>query len=78
MAEGGGLLNRYTLLRRIEGSNSSVSARLMTSAVVCPCPQKSRDNKCFLTSGVCTRPPKSARIGRSNMGRNMGRRPGGQ
>ena len=27
MAEGGGLLNRYTLLRRIEGSNPSVSAR---------------------------------------------------
>ena len=26
MAEGGGLLNRYTLLRRIEGSNPSVSA----------------------------------------------------
>ena len=29
MAEGGGLLNRYTLSRRIEGSNPSVSARLM-------------------------------------------------
>lgn len=28
MAEGGGLLNRYTLQRRIEGSNPSVSARL--------------------------------------------------
>ena len=27
MAEGGGLLNRYTLQRRIEGSNPSVSAR---------------------------------------------------
>ena len=27
MAEGGGLLNRYTLSRRIEGSNPSVSAR---------------------------------------------------
>jgi hypothetical protein len=27
VAEGGGLLNRYTLLRRIEGSNPSVSAR---------------------------------------------------
>ncbi len=26
MAEGGGLLNRYTLQRRIEGSNPSVSA----------------------------------------------------
>jgi hypothetical protein len=26
VAEGGGLLNRYTLLRRIEGSNPSVSA----------------------------------------------------
>ena len=26
MAEGGGLLNRYTLSRRIEGSNPSVSA----------------------------------------------------
>jgi hypothetical protein len=28
VAEGGGLLNRYTLQRRIEGSNPSVSARL--------------------------------------------------
>ena len=28
MAEGGGLLNRYTLSRRIEGSNPSVSAKL--------------------------------------------------
>jgi hypothetical protein len=28
VAEGGGLLNRYTLLRRIEGSNPSVSASL--------------------------------------------------
>jgi hypothetical protein len=28
VAEGGGLLNRYTLLRRIEGSNPSVSARI--------------------------------------------------
>jgi hypothetical protein len=27
VAEGGGLLNRYTLLRRIEGSNPSVSAK---------------------------------------------------
>ena len=27
VAEGGGLLNRYTLQRRIEGSNPSVSAR---------------------------------------------------
>jgi hypothetical protein len=26
VAEGGGLLNRYTLSRRIEGSNPSVSA----------------------------------------------------
>ena len=29
MAEGGGLLNRYTLHRRIEGSNPSVSAILL-------------------------------------------------
>jgi hypothetical protein len=28
VAEGGGLLNRYTLLRRIEGSNPSVSASI--------------------------------------------------
>ncbi len=28
MAEGNGLLNRHTLLRRIEGSNPSVSAML--------------------------------------------------
>jgi hypothetical protein len=27
VAEGGGLLNRYTLSRRIEGSNPSVSAK---------------------------------------------------
>jgi hypothetical protein len=27
VAEGGGLLNRYTLIRRIEGSNPSVSAK---------------------------------------------------
>jgi hypothetical protein len=27
VAEGGGLLNRYTLQRRIEGSNPSVSAK---------------------------------------------------
>ena len=31
MAEGGGLLNRYTLQRRIEGSNPSVSARFRAS-----------------------------------------------
>ena len=31
MAEGGGLLNRYTLQRRIEGSNPSVSARFQAS-----------------------------------------------
>ena len=31
MAEGGGLLNRYTLQRRIEGSNPSVSARFSGS-----------------------------------------------
>ena len=29
MAEGGGLLNRYTLQRRIEGSNPSVSANFI-------------------------------------------------
>ena len=33
MAEGGGLLNRYTLLRRIEGSNPSVSARIPLTIV---------------------------------------------
>ena len=31
MAEGGGLLNRYTLQRRIEGSNPSVSASARSS-----------------------------------------------
>ena len=31
MAEGGGLLNRYTLSRRIEGSNPSVSAKFAES-----------------------------------------------
>ena len=34
MAEGGGLLNRYTLQRRIEGSNPSVSARFRASESV--------------------------------------------
>jgi hypothetical protein len=29
VAEGGGLLNRYTLIRRIEGSNPSVSANAL-------------------------------------------------
>ena len=33
MAEGGGLLNRYTLQRRIEGSNPSVSASRLTTRV---------------------------------------------
>src|SRR5271169_2718648 len=32
VAEGGGLLNRYTLQRRIEGSNPSVSASLSGGA----------------------------------------------
>jgi hypothetical protein len=32
VAEGGGLLNRYTLSRRIEGSNPSVSASSRGSA----------------------------------------------
>jgi hypothetical protein len=31
VAEGGGLLNRYTLQRRIEGSNPSVSANMLSS-----------------------------------------------
>ena len=31
MAEGGGLLNRYTLQRRIQGSNPCVSARFSGS-----------------------------------------------
>src|SRR5262245_31842716 len=34
VAEGGGLLNRYTLQRRIEGSNPSVSARF-TLRIAC-------------------------------------------
>ena len=33
MAEGGGLLNRYTLQRRIEGSNPSVSAKALPIAL---------------------------------------------
>ena len=33
MAEGGGLLNRYTLSRRIEGSNPSVSAKHFANAL---------------------------------------------
>ena len=35
MAEGGGLLNRYTLQRRIEGSNPSVSASSESLASLC-------------------------------------------
>jgi hypothetical protein len=31
VAEGGGLLNRYTLSRRIEGSNPSVSAKIRSA-----------------------------------------------
>ena len=34
MAEGGGLLNRYTLQRRIEGSNPSVSARIRQTLAI--------------------------------------------
>ena len=33
MAEGGGLLNRYTSSRRIEGSNPSVSANVPSSDI---------------------------------------------
>jgi hypothetical protein len=33
VAEGGGLLNRYTLSRRIEGSNPSVSANAPSSDI---------------------------------------------
>ena len=35
MAEGGGLLNRYTLSRRIEGSNPSVSAIYSQNKLIC-------------------------------------------
>ena len=34
MAEGGGLLNRYTLQRRIEGSNPSGSAILLRAGAL--------------------------------------------
>ena len=33
VAEGGGLLNRYTLSRRIEGSNPSLSANTSFAAI---------------------------------------------
>ena len=42
MAEGGGLLNRYTLQRRIEGSNPSGSARFQLPSSESPlgrCPE---------------------------------------
>jgi hypothetical protein len=41
VAEGGGLLNRYTLQRRIEGSNPCVSARFSGSESLHPtdCPE---------------------------------------
>jgi hypothetical protein len=58
VAEGGGLLNRYTLLRRIEGSNPSVSARIpltivssaadFAAEVVSCCLLQSRDSILFL------------------------------
>jgi hypothetical protein len=38
VAEGGGLLNRYTLQRRIEGSNPSVSAISFLSVTRMPAP----------------------------------------
>src|SRR5215467_13009141 len=41
VAEGGGLLNRYTLQRRIEGSNPSVSAKI-------------RKTKCRITFDACS------------------------
>ena len=34
MAEGGGLLNRYTLQKRIEGSNPSVSAKNVNNILI--------------------------------------------
>src|SRR5262249_3733608 len=37
VAEGGGLLNRYTLQRRIEGSNPSVSASTLIFQRFCTC-----------------------------------------
>jgi hypothetical protein len=41
VAEGGGLLNRYTLQRRIQGSNPCVSARFSGSESLHPtdCPE---------------------------------------
>src|SRR5262249_38178576 len=41
VAEGGGLLNRYTLQRRIEGSNPSVSAKI-------------RKTRCRITFDACS------------------------
>jgi hypothetical protein len=40
VAEGGGLLNRYTFKRRIEGSNPSVSANNILKSIIYGC-QKS-------------------------------------
>jgi hypothetical protein len=39
VAEGGGLLNRYTLQRRIEGSNPSVSAKSFVESLFSRVPQ---------------------------------------
>ena len=51
MAEGGGLLNRYTLQRRIEGSNPSVSARLQMEVgcriTIRAIPQKINARGCY-------------------------------
>src|SRR5215467_1303311 len=53
VAEGGGLLNRYTLQRRIEGSNPSVSAKIEKPGVESPLTRVPQKLICG-AAAVCT------------------------
>jgi hypothetical protein len=67
VAEGGGLLNRYTLQRRIEGSNPSVSASLSAPIILTLdfCLRR-RDDSPRRTRGLWVRITSSASASRSN------------
>jgi hypothetical protein len=52
VAEGGGLLNRYTVNSRIEGSNPSVSAILLRAARFASPLDGSRNPGVVLTAGA--------------------------
>ena len=51
MAEGGGLLNRYTLQRRIQGSNPCVSARFSGSESLALCGARKLIRNAFARAG---------------------------